>query len=82
MITLIKIKYEIYKKSISLEHFWRCLVFYFEQENFSFLQFNEGDFKNMISQSMNDILRNGDCYELIDGENLEYKGDIISKVLN
>jgi len=27
-----KIINDIYKKSISLEHFWRCLIFYFGKE--------------------------------------------------
>jgi len=36
----------------------------------------------MISESIHDILKNGDCFELIDGENLEFKGEFIQEVIN
>jgi hypothetical protein len=32
--------------------------------------------------SIQDILKNGDCLELIDGENLEIKGEFIQKIIN
>jgi hypothetical protein len=30
--------------------------------------------KNKIIKSIDNLLKNGDCFELIDGENLEFKG--------
>jgi hypothetical protein len=40
----------------------------------NFPEFNDKIQKDLISQSIDDILKNGDCFELIDGENLEFKG--------
>ena len=33
--------------------------------------------KNLITKSIDNLLKNGDCFELIDGENLEFKGEFI-----
>lgn len=33
--------------------------------------------KKMITNSIDNLLKNGDCFELIDGENLEFKGEFI-----
>ena len=30
---------------------------------------------------IDNLLKNGDCYELIDGENLEFKGQFIKDVI-
>lgn len=72
---------DILKRSISLEHFWRCLVFYMDPET-NFPEFNDKSQKEMISRSIGDILKNGDCFELIDGENLEFKGKFVQEVIN
>jgi hypothetical protein len=33
--------------------------------------------KDLISKSIDNLLKKGDCFELIDGENLEFKGEFI-----
>ena len=33
--------------------------------------------KITINKSIDNLLKNGDCFELIDGENLEFKGEFI-----
>ena len=33
--------------------------------------------KNTIYKSIDKLLKNGDCFELIDGENLEFKGEFL-----
>ena len=56
-------------------------MFYMESETI-LSEFNDKTQKNIIYQSIEDILKNGDCFELIDGENLEFKGEFIQKVIN
>jgi hypothetical protein len=44
-------------------------------------EFNNNLDKSMISQSIDILLKKGDCFELIDGENLEFKGEFIKEVI-
>jgi hypothetical protein len=37
--------------------------------------------KNRIVKSIDKLVRNGDCFELIDGDNLNFKEDFIKKVI-
>ena len=37
--------------------------------------------KNKIIKSIDNLLKNGDCFELIDGENLEFKSEFIKGVI-
>jgi hypothetical protein len=37
--------------------------------------------KNKIIKNIDNLLKNGDCFELIDGENLEFKSEIIKGVI-
>ena len=75
-----KIDLEIYQKSISLEYFWRCLVFYLGKET-DCQTYNNIIEKSKIKNSIENLLKNGDCFELIDGENLEFKGLFIKEVI-
>ena len=75
-----KINLEIYEKSISLEYFWRCLVFYLGKET-DCDKYNGIIVKSKIKNSIETLLKNGDCFELIDGENLEFKGLLIKDVI-
>jgi len=56
------IKLEIQQKTFSIEFFWRSLVFFLGNET------------DCNIKDKNGKLKNGDCFELIDGENLEFKG--------
>lgn len=67
---------EIYQKSISLEYFWRCLIYYLDKDT-DFKEWNQGHHRKSIIQCIENQLKNGDCFELIDGENLEFKGLLI-----
>ncbi len=40
-------------------------------------EYNNKIVKSMISKSIDILLKKGDCFELIDGENLEFKGEFI-----
>ena len=54
-----------------MEYFWRCLVSILGRET----KFTDYDlYKKNIYGSIDNILKDGDCFELIDGENLEFKG--------
>ena len=75
-----KINLEIYQKSISLEYFWRCLVFYLGKDTNS-QKYNNLIEKKNINNSIDNLLTNGDCFELIDGENLEFNGKFIQDVV-
>ena len=75
-----KINFEIYQKSMSLEYFWRCLVFYLGKETKS-NKYNNLIEKKNINNSIDNLLKNGDCFELIDGENLEFNGKFIKEVV-
>ena len=75
-----KIDLEIYQKSISLEYFWRCLVYYLGKDS-DYQKYNSPNVKNDIVLSIESQLKNGDCFELIDGENLEFKGLFIQEVI-
>ncbi len=37
--------------------------------------------KNKIIKSIDNLLKSGDCFELVDGENLEFKGEFIKGVI-
>ena len=56
-----------------MEYFWRSLVYYTESDTEIEL-FNNKIEKNNIILNVDNLLKNGDCFELIDGENLEFKG--------
>ena len=38
--------------------------------------------RSKISKSIDCLLKKGDCFELIDGENLEFKGEFIKEVID
>ncbi len=42
-----------------------------------YTEINDRVQKNIISKSIDNLLKKGDCFELIDGENLEFKGEFI-----
>jgi len=44
-------------------------------------EYNNNLDKSMISKSIDILLKKGDCFELIDGENLEFKGEFIKEVI-
>ena len=56
-----------------MEYFWRSLVFYLDSET-EIDTFKKKVDKNNIVLNIDNLLKNGDCFELIDGENLEFKG--------
>ena len=56
--------------------FWRCLVFYLGKDTL-YSEINNSYQKDLISKSIDNLLKKGDCFELIDGENLEFKGEFI-----
>ena len=56
--------------------FWRCLVFYLGKDTL-YSELNNSYQKDLISKSIDNLLKKGDCFELIDGENLEFKGEFI-----
>jgi hypothetical protein len=50
------------------------------EENLAF--HNTSDTDNILFLNVIDnLLKNGDCFELIDGENLEFKGEFIKNVI-
>lgn len=42
-----------------------------------YTEINDRVQKNIIYNSIDNLLKKGDCFELIDGENLEFKGEFI-----
>ena len=63
-----------------MEYFWRCLVFYLGNETDSD-KYNNKIVKFKIKNSIENLLKNGDCFELIEGESLEFKGLFIKEVI-
>jgi len=64
-----EINADIFKKSISLEYFWRCLIYYLGTDTYC-EEFNSKIKKNLLKKSIENLIMKGDCFELIDGENL------------
>jgi hypothetical protein len=44
-------------------------------------KWNNTKSKIQISKTIENQLKNGDCFELIDGENLEYKDILIKEII-
>ena len=63
-----------------MEQFWRCLVFYLGND-IDCLKYNNNIEKSKVINSIENLLKNRDCFELIDGENLEFKGLFIKEVI-
>ena len=63
-----------------MEYFWRCIVFYLGNET-DCDKYNNNVVKSKIKNSIENLLKNGDCFELIDGENLEFKGLLIKDII-
>jgi hypothetical protein len=76
------IKLDIQQKTFSIEYFWRSLVFFLGNETDCNIKDKNGKLrkwidveqKKEINVTIDKQLKNGDCFELIDGENLEFKG--------
>ena len=71
-----RIKEELFRKRVSLEYFWRNAV--------HFMKYEKDKFKNQSEEHMQNIKRlihAGDAFELIDGDNLEFKGLMIDQCI-
>jgi polynucleotide 5'-kinase involved in rRNA processing len=55
-------------------------VYYLEKEC-EFKDWSQGSSKNKIIDCIGNQIKNGDCFELIDGENLEFKGLLIKEIV-
>ena len=78
---LAEVKKEKYEKSISLEYLWRNMIHYMSGTESECKEFNCGSTKITIVEQIDDLMKMGDCFELIDGENLEFKGLFIKEVI-
>jgi polynucleotide 5'-kinase involved in rRNA processing len=65
---------------LTIEYFWRCLI-HFLESNSECDKYRKDNVKNKIIKSIDTLLKNGDCFELIDGDNLEFKGEFIKSVI-
>ena len=65
------IRDKIYRKQISLEYFWRNVMHFMSEAGLDTVEYSENElWKTRIQR----LMKNGEAFELIDGENLEFKG--------
>lgn len=74
-----KINDEIFRKQISLEYLWRNVMHYLSDVDTKVTAYNQ-DKQNLVSK-VEQLMRNGEAFELIDGENLEFKGNFIKEII-
>lgn len=72
---------EIFRKKISLEYFWRTVMHYIKPENTNVEKYTKQNVKTRFNAQIERLMNNGEAFELIDGENLEFKGQIIQDTL-
>jgi PDZ domain-containing secreted protein len=77
-----QIEEEIFHKTLSLEHFWRSAMHYLNRRETDHVEAIENyiDQKEDYFEGIRNLMQNGEAFELIDGENFEFKDILIREV--
>ena len=78
---LTAVEEEIFKKSLSYDYFWRNLISILLDSKVEDSYWQDYSLKHEFKEKIRSQMLDGDCFELIDGRNLEMRQEILKEIL-